>query len=89
MDKIANSHYLSATSVDVERVFSRARLLMPHTRNRLTARSTRALMCVGNWSLAGYIHREDARKVALMPEVQAGEVDDDEWDGIDVSQVDG
>ncbi|EIW58934.1 HAT dimerization, partial [Trametes versicolor FP-101664 SS1] len=53
--------YLSipATSVDPERTFSRGRLALPHTRNRLSPQSTRALMCVGNWSLAGFIHQSD------------------------------
>ncbi|KAJ7933627.1 hypothetical protein B0H13DRAFT_1592206, partial [Mycena leptocephala] len=35
-----------ATSVDVERVFSRGRLLLSHVWNRLSAQSTRALMCL-------------------------------------------
>ena len=35
---------LIATSIDVERLFSRGRLLLPHTRNGLSSRSTRALL---------------------------------------------
>lgn len=49
-------------------------------------------MCVGNWSLAGFIHRADSRKVAQMPEIDEGEVNDafeDGWDKIKVADVDG
>ncbi|KDR79571.1 hypothetical protein GALMADRAFT_47315, partial [Galerina marginata CBS 339.88] len=47
--------YLSipATSTDVERLFSRGRLILSHTRSRLSPQSTRALLCLGSWSLAG------------------------------------
>lgn len=40
-----------ATSVDVERVFSKGRILLSHVRNRLSAQTTRAVLCVGSWSL--------------------------------------
>ena len=39
-----------ATSVDVERVFSKGRILLSHVRNRLSVQSTWALMCLGAWS---------------------------------------
>lgn len=50
--------YLSApaTTVDVERVFSQGRLVLSHTRNRLSPKSMRALMCVGAWSRAGLLN---------------------------------
>ena len=51
--------YLIATSVDVERVFSRGRLVLSHIRNRLSAESTRALLCVGEWSRKGLIDDMD------------------------------
>ncbi|KJA19575.1 hypothetical protein HYPSUDRAFT_122396, partial [Hypholoma sublateritium FD-334 SS-4] len=43
--------YLSipATSVNVERTFSRGQLILPYVRNRLSAQSTHAQLCVGNW----------------------------------------
>ncbi|KZV99873.1 hypothetical protein EXIGLDRAFT_572679, partial [Exidia glandulosa HHB12029] len=43
--------YLSipATSVDVERTFSKGRTLLSHIRNRLSAQSTRALLCLNSW----------------------------------------
>jgi hypothetical protein len=42
-----------ATTVDVERVFSMGRLLLPYVRSRLNVQSTHALMCLGSWSLLG------------------------------------
>ncbi|TFK80198.1 HAT dimerization, partial [Polyporus arcularius HHB13444] len=43
--------YLSipGTSVDVERVFSRGRRCLTHVRSRLSAQTTRALLCLGDW----------------------------------------
>ncbi|KII83107.1 hypothetical protein PLICRDRAFT_119816, partial [Plicaturopsis crispa FD-325 SS-3] len=63
--------YLSipATSADVERVFSKGRLLLSSVRNRLSAQSTRALMCVGAWSLLGFIKDADVRAVTILPDV--------------------
>ncbi|KIP01061.1 hypothetical protein PHLGIDRAFT_38406, partial [Phlebiopsis gigantea 11061_1 CR5-6] len=51
MMRMAHS-YLSApaTAVDVERFFSRGRILLSHIRNRLSATSTRALLLVGAWT---------------------------------------
>jgi len=44
--------HLVATTVEVERTFSQGCLVLPYiyVRNRLSSQSTRALMCVGNWS---------------------------------------
>jgi len=41
--------YELATAVDVERSFSRGRILINHLRNRLRTASIRALMCFGDW----------------------------------------
>jgi hypothetical protein len=49
----------TATSVDVERVFSKGRLVLSHVRNRLSAESTRALLCLGAWSKMGLVNDED------------------------------
>ncbi|KIL55791.1 hypothetical protein M378DRAFT_54282, partial [Amanita muscaria Koide BX008] len=53
--------YLSipATSVNVERIFSKGRILLSHLRSHLSVQSTRALMCVGAWSLLGYVKDKD------------------------------
>ena len=60
---------LPATSIDVERLFSRGRLLLSHTRSRLSVSSTRALLCLGSWSLNGLVKDEDAMAVALLDEI--------------------
>ncbi|PIL26246.1 hypothetical protein GSI_12002 [Ganoderma sinense ZZ0214-1] len=76
------------TSVDVERVFSKGRLLLSHVRSRMNAQTTRAVLCVGAWSRAGYVKAADLRKAA-----QTADLDNDEhgfqlvpgWDRIDVN----
>ena len=67
-----------ATSVDVERVFSKGRLLLSHVRNRLSARSTRALLCLGSWSKLDFIHSDDLKEVSKLPDVRPGEKDYEE-----------
>ena len=62
-----------ATSVDVERVFSRGWLFLPYVRNRLSAQSTRASLCVGNWSLRGHVHDSDVLAASLLPDVEGDE----------------
>lgn len=64
---------LTATSVDVERIFSQGRLLLLHVRSRLSVQSTHALLCVGAWSLLGYIKDEDVKATTVMPEVKGEE----------------
>lgn len=64
---------LTATSVDVEQIFSQGRLLLSHVRSRLSVQSTRALLCVGAWSLLGYIKDEDVKAATVMPEVKGEE----------------
>jgi hypothetical protein len=61
----------TATSVDVERLFSRGRLVLSHTRSRLSVASTRALLCLGSWSLAGLVRDEDVAAVVRLDEVDA------------------
>ena len=39
---------VAATSIDVEWLFSRGRLILPHTRSRLAVTSARALLCLGS-----------------------------------------
>ncbi|KIL54603.1 hypothetical protein M378DRAFT_47609, partial [Amanita muscaria Koide BX008] len=54
---------IPATSVDVERLFSRGRLVLAHTRSRLSVLSTRSLLCLGSWSLLDLVRDEDVRAV--------------------------
>jgi hypothetical protein len=63
--RICLAHSPTATSTDVERLFSRGRLLLSHLRNRLSAESTCALMCLGSWSLMGFIKDEDILDVIM------------------------
>ena len=62
----------SATSVDIEHVFSKGRLLLSHVSNRLTVDSTWALLCFGTWSRSGFVNKEDLHTAALLPEVKEG-----------------
>jgi hypothetical protein len=74
-----------ATSTDVERVFSCGRLLLSHVRSRLSAQTTRALLCLGSWSLLGLVHDNDIRAVTVLPEVNGQDSDyemEDGWDAI-------
>lgn len=68
---ITNCIQHSATSTDVERLFSRGRLILSHTRSRLATQSTRALLCLGSWSLAGLVKDSDVAAVAVLDEVEA------------------
>ena len=72
-----------ATSVDVERIFSQGRILLSHIRSRLTVQSTRALMCLGIWSVKGFVKDCDIIAAAVLPDV-IGEEEDPEldWDAI-------
>lgn len=58
-----------ATSVGVERVFSEGRLLLSHVRSWLSVQSTHALMCVGCWSLLGYVKDSDVKAITALAEV--------------------
>lgn len=74
-----------ATSVDVERCFSRGRIILNHLRNRLSAQSTRALMCLHYWSKAGLVRDGDVLKVVAETDAIAGDVDldlEEGWDAI-------
>jgi hypothetical protein len=73
----------TATSTDVERVFSQGRILLSHIRNRLSSQSTRALMCLGSWSRLGFVKDKDIFAVTVEPEVEGDEEELPEgWDAI-------
>ncbi|TFK82771.1 hATC-domain-containing protein, partial [Polyporus arcularius HHB13444] len=65
---------IPGTSVDIERIFSRGRLLLPHVRNGLSARSIRALLCLGEWSRLGLVKDRDVKH-------DLEDSDDDDDDG--------
>ena len=65
-------------------MFSKGRLVLSHIHNQLTVASTRALMCLGVWSMLGLVENDDIKAIASLPDV----VDDDnnmdvEWDYVD------
>lgn len=77
---------LLATSVGVEQAFSKGRLLS-HIRNRLSVQSMCALMCLGVWSLKGYVRDSDINTVTALEELVGEERMDElssDWDVIDI-----
>ena len=67
----------TATSAAVECVFSWGRILLSHTRNRLSAQTTRALMCLCDWSQHGFVKDADVTAVATMPDVAVDDANSD------------
>ena len=66
-------------------MFSQGRLLLSHIRSRLSMQLTRALMCLGIWSLLGYVKDSDVKAVVILPELRADEDEDElgiDWDRI-------
>lgn len=52
-------------------------------RNRLSVQSIRALLCLGVWSLKGYVKDEDVRAAAILPEVDGEEEElPMDWDSL-------
>lgn len=83
IDRHADTCFATATSTDVERVFSQGRLLLSHIRNRLLSQSIRALMCLGSWSQLGLVKDADIYAVTALAEVEGEEEDlADSWDVI-------
>ncbi|KIJ96458.1 hypothetical protein K443DRAFT_107256, partial [Laccaria amethystina LaAM-08-1] len=73
---------ITLTSINVECTFSQGRLVLSHVHNCLSIQSTRALMCLGVWSLMGYVHDNDVKAAAVLPEIDE---EDDlliDWDMI-------
>ena len=70
--------------MDVECVFSHGRLILPYVCNCLNAQSTRAQLCVRNWSLCGQIHDSDVLAASLLPDVHGDEEEEFEegWNKI-------
>lgn len=76
----------AATSVDVERIFSTGRHLLPYSRNRLSAQSTRALICLHHWSKSGLVKDSDVLPISKMVDL-AEDTDDEQtvadgWDNV-------
>ena len=59
-----------ATSVDVERLFSQGRILLPHLWNGLSAQSVRALLCLGDRVRLDLVQDDDVQHVTAEAEVK-------------------
>lgn len=59
--------------MDVERLFSRGRLILSHVRSRLNVQSTRALLCLGYWSQLGLVKNEDVLAISNLGDVVGDE----------------
>ncbi|KAG2741725.1 hypothetical protein P692DRAFT_20750072, partial [Suillus brevipes Sb2] len=75
---------VAATSVDVERLYSRSRLLLSHVWSCLSVESTCALLCLGFWSKLNLVKSEDVVNVSMLPDLKAEEEVglEDGWDRI-------
>jgi hypothetical protein len=75
------SHDSTATSVDIEQVFSKGRLILSHVQNRLSVQSTHTLLCLGAWAKLGLVKDKDVMQAARLPEVVGCEDElDSKWD---------
>jgi hypothetical protein len=73
----------SATSVDVECTFSKGHLILSHVHIQLAIQSTHALLCLGVWSLMGYVEDSDVKAAAVLPEVIGDEEElPNDWDAM-------
>ena len=86
----ANLTYRLGTSIEPECLFSRGRLVLTHVWGRLSAQITRALLCVGSWSLLDLIEAEDINSATVLPDVQNDDEDyqalrevEEGWDKVD------
>ena len=80
---LSNANFLLATSVNVKHVFSKGQILLSHVCNQLSVQSTCAVMCLGAWSLMGYVWDCDIKAVTILPDLKDGEKEDhlaDDWD---------
>ena len=58
-----SSKYIIATSIDVECLFSKGHILIPHLHNHLSIQSICALLCLGSWSILRYVKNNDVKQV--------------------------
>lgn len=74
-----NSWLSTGASVYVERIFSRGCLVLLHVRNHLSAESTCAVLCVGEWVRLGWVEDHDILAVAKGPEVEGEDTLEENW----------
>ena len=63
-------------------MFSKGRLCLSHVRSQLCTQTTRALLCVGEWSRLDLVAAEDLNSAALLPDLDEEEELSDGWDRI-------
>jgi len=68
--------------VDVERIFSRGCLVLPHVCGCLAVQSTCASLCVGLWSSQGFVKQADLRAALDAREVEEEDELPMDWDAI-------
>lgn len=74
---------VTATSVDVERLFSWGRIILSHMRNSLDPQTFHAMLCLGEWLDAGVIRYEDLKGViGGLPDVNEEVTFNVGWDNI-------
>ncbi|KAI5822048.1 hATC-domain-containing protein [Schizophyllum commune Tattone D] len=75
---------IPSTSVDVEHLFSKGRLILSHVHSRLSVQTTRALLCLNSWISHGFVKTHDVEAVARFPDVEGDEEPELEegWDSI-------
>ncbi|KIK35166.1 hypothetical protein CY34DRAFT_96605, partial [Suillus luteus UH-Slu-Lm8-n1] len=73
---------IPATSVDVEHIFSRGRLLLSHVQSCLSTQTTCALLCIGLWAQLGLMKDRDIQSTTSLPDIKAEEELLDGWDSI-------
>lgn len=73
--KYCLTHYFLASTVSVERSFSRGRILISHLRNRLRSDTIHALMCFGDWSRLDLFTPQQLQD---MLKDDSGDIEDDE-----------
>lgn len=59
--------------------------MLSHLRSRLSVQSTRALMCLGEWSQMGFVKDNDVRAATSMTLPEVGDEEEmleDDWDSI-------
>ena len=79
----STNKHISATSVNVEHVFSMGHILLSHLHSCLSVQSTQALMMVRAWSRPGYVKNNDVKAATILPEVEGEEKDlGEDWDAI-------
>jgi hypothetical protein len=70
------------TTVDIERIFSHGRLLLPHVRNHLGVQSTHASLCVAQWSSLGLVKDGDIKMSVGTDDIVKEDELPEDWDAI-------